>query len=216
VAEDWRLTINVRNEKHTGQLLTALNGHEIEDEARERLGKRIAVSGGDNHVFLYADTESAARESEQVVGKVLAAHEMTGKFKLDRWHHEEERWENASVPLPSTPEEKRVEHERLEREETSESQATGLASWEVRIELASHHDARALAEQLEHEGFEQVVRRWRFLLIGTSDEDDAHALAERLQGELPPGATIHAEPGGGMAWELMPGNPFAVMGGLGG
>ncbi len=216
MAEDWRVTVNLREERHTGQLLTALHGHEIEDEARERFGKRIAVSGGGNQVFLYADSESAARETEQVVGQVLAAHELKGKFKLDRWHHEEERWEDASVPVPSTAEEKRVEHERLEREETSESQATGLASWEVRIELASHHDARALADRLGTEGFEQVVRRWRFLLIGTGDEDDAHALAQRLLGELPPGATIHVEPGGGMAWELMPGNPFAVMGGLGG
>jgi hypothetical protein len=216
VAEEWRVTVDLREASHSEQLLAALPAHELEDEARRRLGKRIAISGSDEQVFLYADTESAAREAQKVVGQVLADNGMPGTSRLDRWHHEEQRWEDASVPLPRTPEEERVEHERLEREETAESQATGLATWEVRIQLSSHDDARALAERLENEGLHEVVRRWSYLLVGTANEDDARELARRLQDDLPRGASIHVEPGGGVAWQLMPSNPFAVFGGLAG
>ena len=38
--------------------------------------------------------------------------------------------------------------------------------------------------------------------------EDADALAARVHGEV--------EPGGGLVWETVPGNPFAVFGGLGG
>ena len=102
MAEDWRVTVALPEETHTGHLLRALHGHEVEDEGRARLGQRIAVSGSGNNVFLYADSESAAREAERVVGLLLEAHGMTGTFKVDRWHHEEERWEDASVPLPAS------------------------------------------------------------------------------------------------------------------
>jgi len=215
VAEDWRLTVRLHGD-HGGRLLQALHGHEVEveDEVRSRYGDRIAVGGDGSRVFLYADTEAAAREAEQVVKDLLAAQHVSGQFKLDCWHHLEERWEDASVPLPTTATAKQAEHARLEAEETAEARATGVAAWEVRIELASHHDAHALAEQLEGEGFTQIVRRWQYLLIGTANEDDAHTLAQRLQGELPAGARIEVEPGGGLAWQLSPRNPFAVFGGF--
>ena len=92
------------------------------------------------------------------------------------------------MPLPSTPEEKQAEHEKLKQQATAESRATGIAEWELRIELASHHDAHALAETLAAEGFTNIIRRWKFLIVGTADEDDADTLAERLKGELPPAA----------------------------
>ena len=216
MAEDWRVTVNLRDETDSTRLLAALSAHEVEQEARGRLGERIAISTSDDHVFLYAANESAAREAEQVVGQVLSATAMQGTFRLDRWHHEEQRWEDVSVPLPTTAAEEQAEHERLEQDEAAESQATGLAAWEVRIELPSHEDARALADRFEHEGLRQVVRRWNYLLLGSANEDDARGLAEQLKDELPAGATIHVEPGGGMAWEFMPSNPFAVFGGLAG
>lgn len=213
VAEDWRVTVTLEEGDHTGRLLGVLHEHEVEDDVRQKLGDRVAVSGSGNHVFLYGDTEQATQAAQEVVEGVLQAHGMRGVFRLDRWHHEEEEWEDASKSMPATTEEHKAEHARLEQQETDDSQASGIAEWEVRIELRSHHDARALAQRLQDEG-SQVVRRWTFLLIGTNDEDDAHALAERLQAEMPDGATIHVEPAGGLAWQLMPRSPFAVFGGL--
>ena len=73
--------------------------------------------------------------------------------------------------------------------------------------MASHADARTLADRLEQEGY-AVERRWRYLIVGTASKEEATALAARVQGEV--------EPGGELVWETVPGNPFAVFGGLGG
>jgi hypothetical protein len=72
-----------------------------------------------------------------------------------------------------------------------------------------------LAERLERDGI-PVVRRSSFLLGGAVTEDAARALAERLRSETPAGSRIEVEPGGQMAWEVAPQNPFAFFGGLGG
>jgi hypothetical protein len=54
-------------------------------------------------LFLYAGSENAARETEQVIRDVLAQHHMDADVTLSRWHPGEERWEDAGVPLPETP-----------------------------------------------------------------------------------------------------------------
>ena len=61
-----------------------------------------------------------------------------------------------------------------------------------------------------------VVRRWKYLLVGADNEDQANQIAQRLQGELPGGARLEVEPSGTLAWQARPSNPFAVFGGLGG
>jgi hypothetical protein len=77
----------------------------------------------------------------------------------------------------------------------------------VRVALPSHGAARELADRLEEEGY-RVERRWQYLIVGTASREDAEALAERVHGEV--------EPGGELVWETVPGNPFAVFGGMGG
>ncbi len=74
------------------------------------------------------------------------------------------------------------------------------------MELDSHPEAETLADTLEQEGFD-VVRRWRYLIVGAGTEEEARELARRLHGE--------AEPGGEVVWEVAPQNPFALFGGLG-
>jgi len=69
------------------------------------------------------------------------------------------------------------------------------------------HLLRLVKFRLEREGY-NVVRRYKYLVVGASDEDKARALARRLHGEV--------EPGGELVWEVTPQNPFAVFGGLGG
>ncbi|HEY3920863.1 MAG TPA: hypothetical protein VGL76_02000 [Gaiellaceae bacterium] len=214
MAEDWRVTANL-HEPDGGRLIRALHSAEVEGEARRQLAGRVAVSGQDSHVFLYADTETAARSARDVVAAVLEEHGIAADLTIDRWHHDEERWEDASSPMPSTATEHHAEHEKLESDEEAESEASDVAAWEVRVELSSHHEAHALAERLEAEGV-TCVRRWKYVLVGAGDEDDANALASRLQAEAPAAATVHVEPGSGLAWQLQPGNPFAIFGGLAG
>lgn len=213
MADDWRVTVTLGAGADIGRALVALREHQVEEDVRARLGNRIAVSADGERVRLYADTERAAREAQQVAAAALAAHDIEGaESHLDRWHPAEERWEDATT---ATPDGDHEEHARLEKDEAAESQATGIAQWELRIEFASHHDARAFETRLGREGFRHLVRRWRYLLVGTDNRDDAVAWAERLKGELPEGATIQVEPGSGVAWQFVPRNGFAVFGGLG-
>jgi hypothetical protein len=214
MAEDWRVTVTLGSEDEARDLLRTLAVHEVHRALKVEMNERVAVSGDGNQVFLYADDRRAAEAAERVVRELAPPQDSVESWRLERWHHEEERWEDASVALPTTPEQHAAEHARLESEETAESQESGLAEWEVRVELASEEDALAFAEREEAEG-RAVALRSKYVLIGLNDRDDAEALAQRLRTELPPGARLHVEPGSGLAWELRPKNPFAVFGGLG-
>jgi hypothetical protein len=215
VSDDWRLTVELADGGNAPGLVNALREVELEDAHRSRVGERVVVSQDEGNVFLYADTEERARQVNALVQERLAELRFDANVALTRWHPVEQRWEDASVPLPTSDEEWQAEHERLQADEAAESAATGHAAWEVRVVLPSHEDTVSLAERLEREGI-PAVRRARFLLVGAVNEDEARALAERLRSETPAGSRIEVEPGGQMAWEVAPQNPFAFFGGLGG
>jgi hypothetical protein len=203
---DWRVTVTLHDQAHAGRALKSLREHEVKDDVRRRLGHRVAVSPDGSRVFLYAGTEIAAREADRVVREVMAQRGIGADFAISRWHPAEEEWQDADVAMPQTDEQRQAEHERLEAEETRESLATGHALWEVRVELASHHDAAALAGRLQAEG-RPVIRRWKFLVLGANDEDDANGLASVIKREAPAAASVHVE----MVGPLL---PFALYGPL--
>ena len=214
MADDWRLTVDFDDEGDGTQLLEWLAALRLEAEERDRLGDRVVVSRDGPRVFLYADAEDVARESEAVVRRVLASREAPVRLALERWHPVEQAWKDAGVPLPRTEEEFEGERARQQEREAAESRESGHAEWEVRVELPTYEETEALADRLEAEGI-PVVRRATFLLAGAANHDEALALAERLRAELPKGARVEVEPGGGMVWEVVPQNPFAIFGGFG-
>jgi hypothetical protein len=177
--------------------------------------RHVAVSHDAGHVFLYVDSSESAAWARDTVEKLLAELHTEGKLSSWRWHPEEDRWEDASLALPTTTAEHAAEHARLERLETEESGQARHAGWEVRVTLPTHHDARAFAERLAAEGI-PVQRHWRHLSLGAEDEDDAHALAERLRSEAPQGSTLDVEGAAWDAWVTVnaPAGPFAFFGGL--
>jgi hypothetical protein len=69
--------------------------------------------------------------------------------------------------------------------------AAGAAYWLVRAELPSRREAAALAGKLRSEG-RSAIRRWNFLVIGASNEDDAQELADQVRREAPADATVRA------------------------
>jgi hypothetical protein len=216
MADDFRLTVDFDDERDGTQLLERLDARRFAAEERKRLGERVIVSRDAGRVFLYTGTETEARSVEELVRADLSSEGKAVSLVLERWHPVEQVWEDATVPLPSTPEELEAEEDRRDAREEAEAARTGLAEWEVRIELAAHADTVRLAERLESEGI-PVVRRHTFLLVGAATEDDARALADRLTAEAPTRATVHVQPGGEMVWEVTPPNPFVMIaGGLGG
>ena len=192
---DWRVTISLADPAHPGRLQRAIGEHEVEQDVRRQLGRTIAVSTGDLQVFLYAGSEAAAREAGRVVREVLAEHGIEAQLALHRWHPLEEEWQDADAAMPQTEDERQAEHQRLEQAETAESLSSGIAQWQARADFPSHHQAVALARTLRSEGC-TVVRRWKFLVVGANNEDEALQLAARIRREAPPDATVRAEHSG--------------------
>jgi hypothetical protein len=195
-SDDWRVTLSVSSAP-AGQDL-----RQVEDDIRRQVGRGIAVSVGDGQVFLYADTETAAEDAGRTTRDVLAGHGMTAESAVHRWHPIEEQWETPDVPMPQTKAEREAEHQRLVDAEAAESQATGVDQWEVRADLGSHRQAVALARKLEGEG-RAVVRRWKFLIVGAGDQDEARELAGHIRQEVPPGAAVTVERAG-VGWAFPP------------
>ncbi len=191
--EDWRIRIETEGE-HTGGLLERLRtelGAEARELARDLEAKRLAVSRDGSDVYVYADSRDAAVRAGEIVDAEVREHGVAARAsRVEHWLEDEERWDDE-------PAGESWEADELER---------GFAPWEVRVECGSHREALDLADRLEEEGY-GVTRRWRFLVVGTASKQDAEALAERVHGRV--------EPGGELVWETVPGNPFAVFGGLG-
>jgi hypothetical protein len=214
VHDEYRIRVEMPRER-AHDLLRALDSFERDGGTDVPSPAHVAVSHEEGHVFLYADSSEEAARARETVEAVLSQKGISGQVSSWRWHPEEERWEDASLALPSTAAEHAVEHTRLEELETEESEGAGYPEWEVRVTLPTHHDARTFAERLAGEGI-PVQRHWRHLTLGAEDEDDAQALAERLRTESPQGSSIDVE---GAAWPMwvavnQPARPFAIFGGL--
>jgi nucleotide-binding universal stress UspA family protein len=195
MSDNWRIRIELPDEAHSGTLLERLGRDLGSDEARrlakELEGHRLAVSRDDDVIFVYAESQAQAEQAGRIVEAELADEGIEAETQVERWLPDEERWSGE-------PPQETWEEEELRR---------GYAPWEVRVELDSHAEAEELADKLEQEGYD-VVRRWRYVIVGAASEEEARELARRLHGE--------AEPGGEVVWEVAPQNPFALFGGLGG
>jgi hypothetical protein len=190
--DEFRVEVELEDEEHRSSLPERLRAHDLDDEARERLGDRVIVTRDGAHVFLYAGGEEQARAAERVMRDLVSDAGVAARISVTRWHPVEEAWRDASVPLPSSSEELAAEHERKVAAETREAAVEGETDWEVRVRLESHRDTADLADRLESEGL-PVVRRWRYLLVGALTEEGAHEIAERVVGEAP-GAQAWVEP----------------------
>jgi hypothetical protein len=216
MADDFRIVVEFNDEGHGLHFGRLLGEREFERDVREQLGEGVLVTRDGPHVFLYTGTREQAEAAAKIVREVLGQNEMDATISpVERWHPTEERWESASEPLPQTEGQIEAEHERWEEEQAEESKELGYAEWEVRVDLPSHRDAVRFAERLEAEGISPITRRWKYILIGTANDDDARALAERLGAEAPPGATVTAEPSATIEYEVEGANPFSLFGGFG-
>jgi hypothetical protein len=191
--DDFRIRIRVEGD---GDGLLDRLRHELAGEAAELADeleqRRLAVSRDDDIVFVYTATRAEAVRAGELIHAVLREHSIDAEVgSVEQWLDAEDRWSDEEPT--ETWEAEELEH--------------GYAPWEVRVQCGTRDAAAALAEQLEADGY-RPLRRWTYLIVGTSTHEDAERLAERLHGEV--------EPGGETVWEAVPRNPFAVFGGLGG
>ena len=191
--DDYRIRVELPEEENATGLLSRLGlGSWADELAQELEGRRLVVSHDDGELFVYASSAAEAERARTIVESEIRAEGVDAAVgPVEHWLHDEERWDDEP-PEPS-PEEELLEE--------------GIAPWEVRVELDSHHVATELADRLEGEGY-GVVRRFRYLIVGAATKEEADELAARLHGEV--------EPSSAFVWENVPQNPFVVFGGLGG
>jgi hypothetical protein len=182
--DEWRVEVALDDDEHGFGLGERLRAHDLDDEARERLGRRAVVTRDGSRVFLYTANEGEAREAERVARELVSADDLTATIAVTRWHPVEEAWKDASIPLPRTPEEEQEEAVRKEEAEWREVDEEGSYDWLVKVALPGRSEAAELAERLSGEEF-PVHRRWRYVTVDVITEERANELGTRLRAELP-------------------------------
>jgi hypothetical protein len=192
VPEDFRVEVELDDEAHgysLGERLRALN---LDEQARDRLGRGVVVTRDGSRLFLYAVDEPQAREAERVVRGLVEADELTADILVTRWHPVEETWKDASIDLPRTAEEAHAEYAAREMAETREAEVEGDYDWHVVVHLPGRNEAADLANRLAAEGM-PIARRWRYVVVGAVTEERGRELAARLQAELGADAEVSIE-----------------------
>ncbi|HET9186128.1 MAG TPA: hypothetical protein VFN82_08255 [Solirubrobacterales bacterium] len=213
--DDWRLQIDVHDESKARALTERLRADQLEHDLSAAFHDRVIVSQDGSTLFLYAGTREQAERAQEAVEADARRHDWTIEVDLRHWHPSAEEWEGPDMPLPEDDAARLAEHEALIAREREQTAATGHPELEVRVDLPSRHDAVRFAEQLREEGL-PAVHRWKFLLVGATDEDMAKELADRIRDEAPAGSRVNVEGTWAAAYAERPPNPFAVLGGLGG
>ncbi|MGO9901186.1 MAG: hypothetical protein ACLP0J_16170 [Solirubrobacteraceae bacterium] len=215
MSDDWRLRIELADGKQAGELARMLGSGELEHQLDEGYIERVIVSRDGVEVFAYGGSRTQVQRAADAIHELATQRGWQIDAQLARWHPVAEEWEDPDAPLPEGDAGLEAERAALIKSEREESAAAGYPQWEVRVECDSHHDTLRLAAKLNEEGIPSV-RRWRYLLVGATDEASADALAARLRLECPPDFKINVEESGAAVEATRPFNPFAVLGGLGG
>lgn len=213
--DDWRLQIDPLEEGHDGQLVDHLESRELEHDVSAAFHDRIVVSRDGARVFLYAGTRDQLESAGELVDSLARQHGWKLRTDLSHWHPAAEKWEDPDKPLPASDRALKAEHAEEIAAEDKKVREQGYPVFEVRVEFPSHRDAMQYRQRLQEEGLSSV-HRWKYLLVGAIDEDQAKELAERIRGEAPEGSQVQVEGTWTAVWHEIPSNRFAVFGGLGG
>jgi hypothetical protein len=192
VAEDFRVEVELDDEAHGYPLRERLRALNLDDEAREQLGRNVVVTRDGSRMFAYTPTEAQAREAERVISGLVAEEGLSADFAVTRWHPVAEEWRDASLPLPDSAEEEKLEYEEREAAERREAVEEGEFDWHVAAELRSRESAQDLQRRLSDEGL-PATRRWRYVTVGAVTEERAEELAERLRTELDDSADVRVD-----------------------
>lgn len=212
--DDWRLQIDLHEADRSRTLTDLVDAHQLQHDLSAAFSDRVIVTRDDARVFVYTGTREQAEKARAAIEAEARQRGWTIDVNLSRWHPIAEEWEDPNRELPVDDDGRRIEREALMAREREETEKRGYPEFEVRADLPSHHDAVDLSAQLRQEGL-PAVRRWRYLLVGATDEDSANALAEQIRTVAPAGSRVTVEGTWAAAYADRTPNPFAVLGGLG-
>lgn len=212
--DDWRVQVDLE-ESVVEEVLGNIEAREMEGDVSNTFHDRVIVSRNGERLFLYAGTREQAERAREFVFEEAQRDGVEVSAELRHWHPAAEEWEDPDKPLPDGDAARVAEHQELIAKERAETAERGYPEFEVRVDLPSWHEAGDLADRLRDEGI-PCVHRWKYVLVGATDEDSAKQLAARIEGEAPAGSTVKVEGTWKAAFAEAPPNPFAVFGGLGG
>lgn len=212
--DDWRVQVTCPTTATAASLGELLREGDFQHDLQDAAGERVVVSVDDHELFLYTGTRVQAQRAADAVRSLVGRSGASVQTELRRWHPVSEEWVDADLPLPQTQSAVTAEHTEMIANEREEQADLRHAEWEVRVSTGSHRETLELADRLREEGV-PCLRRWRFLLVGATDEDAANALARRIRALAPADVTIQVEGSYATAAAEAGFNPFTVFGGLG-
>jgi hypothetical protein len=166
--QEWRVEVDLDDEEHGFSLGERLRAHDLDDEARERLGGGVIVTRDGPRLYVYATSAAAAREADRVLRELVEADRLTADIRVTVWDEERDAWLDAEDG--DVVEDPRAEEDGPE--------------YFVLVESDDQAALEALAGRLEGR---PVELRRGMLLAGADDDEEVEALAERLRGEIPEG-----------------------------
>jgi len=211
--DDWRIRVDLVEESVSDALHDRLDAAELEHDLSRNFDDRVIVSRNGTSIFLYAGDREQAEKARTLVEQLAQKEQEEVNVTFTRWHPEAEEWRPADEPLPGGGGATAVEHAARVARERQETAESGYPEYEVRVDLPSHREAKELVERLSAEGL-RSVHRWKYVLLGTADEDSANELAERVRAEVPPGSKVAVEGTWREAYAERSRSPFAFLGGL--
>ena len=187
--DEWRVEVDLDEEEHGFDFAERIRTLDLDEEARKRLGGRVTVTRDGPRIFLYTTSAEAAHEAVRVARGLLEPEDVSGGVRVTRWHPDAEEWEDASVPLPQTEEQREAERRRHEAAETAEAAEEGEWDYEVHVDPPGHREAVDLEEKLKAEGL-PVSRRWKHMKIGAPTEEQAEEIAAKVRTLAPEGTEV--------------------------
>ncbi|HSI79873.1 MAG TPA: hypothetical protein VK919_04395 [Solirubrobacterales bacterium] len=98
--DEWRIEVDLDDPEHGFPLSERLRAVDLDDEVASRLGERVIVTRDGPRLYVYAQSDEAAREAESVVGRIVADDELTARIRRERWNPVERTWQDADEPAP--------------------------------------------------------------------------------------------------------------------
>jgi hypothetical protein len=189
-AQEWRVTVALHGAPGADRYRQ--RRRDAAEDMRDRLSGAV-VEDGESPVRVYVDSRETAEAAAQTAREVTSQHGLSADVSVDCWHPLEELWADAATASRhNLAEEARISHDHKQQEDRRRSAETGIAQWQVWVELRAHRDTVALAKRLSADG-QSIVRRWKSLVAGAASEDDAYHLAETIQMYTAADAEVHVK-----------------------
>jgi hypothetical protein len=171
--DEWRVEVELDDERHGYSLGERLRSHDLDDEARKRLGGGVIVTRDGSRLYAYTTSGAAAHEAERVLRELVDGERLTAEIGVTVWDEERDAWLDS------------------ERREVVEDPRAGEERPEyfVLVESEDQSELTALGDRLQEEGRPIELRRGK-LLVGSFDDEEVQVLAERLRREAGPDARV--------------------------